>query len=267
MGKHPPVRQGIKDVSIHQALRKGEGPANALVRGCLGTDRDARHTINVRRHVHEDEQAVASQGYHPHRGGRRDSSEDRSPSPESPAAVDEEYWTMHFDGSPMKQGAALGLVFVSPLGVRMMYVIRISFPASNNVAEYEALINGLRITIELGIRRLDVRGNSRLVADQVMKESNCLNPKMAAYYQKSDNWRISSMASSSNTSSDDSTRQPTRWQKWHRAASPSRLASLPATSINSRSTTRSRGIQGRAARLRLGGWSTADPAPPRGHGA
>jgi ribonuclease HI len=67
---------------------------------------------------------------------------------------------MYFDGSLMKKGAGMGLVFVSPLGVRMRYMVRLLFPASNNVAEYEALINGLRITVELGVRRLDVRGDS-----------------------------------------------------------------------------------------------------------
>ena len=46
------------------------------------------------------------------------------------------------------------------------------FPSSNNVAEYEALINSLRITIELGIRQLDVRGDYQLVIKQVMKESS-----------------------------------------------------------------------------------------------
>jgi ribonuclease HI len=91
---------------------------------------------------------------------------------------------MYFDESLMKQGADLGLVFVSPLGVRIRYVIRINYPASNNVAKNEALINGLRIAIELGIRRLDVQGDSQLVVDQVMKESSCLNPKMATYCQE-----------------------------------------------------------------------------------
>ena len=55
--------------------------------------------------------------------------------------------------------------FHFPLGVCMRYAIRIHFLISNNVAEYEALVNGLRITIELGIRRLDVRGDSQLVID------------------------------------------------------------------------------------------------------
>ena len=49
------------------------------------------------------------------------------------------------------------------------------------MAEYEALLSGLRIAIELGIKRLDVRGDSQLVIDQVMKESSCHDPKMEAY--------------------------------------------------------------------------------------
>ena len=59
---------------------------------------------------------------------------------------------MYFDGSLLKKGANMGLVFVSPLGVRMRYMVHLHFPSSNNVAEYEALINGLRIAIELGVR-------------------------------------------------------------------------------------------------------------------
>ena len=58
---------------------------------------------------------------------------------------------MYFDGSLMKKGAGARLVFVSPLGVCMRYMVRLHFPPSNNVAEYEALINSLRVTIELGI--------------------------------------------------------------------------------------------------------------------
>ena len=67
---------------------------------------------------------------------------------------------MYFDESLMKKGAGTGLVFVSPLRVRMRYMVRIHFPSSNNVAEYEALVNGLRIAIELGILWLDVRDDS-----------------------------------------------------------------------------------------------------------
>ncbi|XP_066333706.1 uncharacterized protein [Miscanthus floridulus] len=63
-------------------------------------------------------------------------------------------------------------------------MVHIHLPSSNNVAEYEALINGLCITIELGIRRLNVRGDCQLVIGQVMKESSCHNTKMAVYYRE-----------------------------------------------------------------------------------
>jgi ribonuclease HI len=81
----------------------------------------------------------------------------------------------------MKTGAGAGLLFISPLGKHLRYVLRLHFPASNNVAEYEALVNGLHIAIELGVRRLDARGDSQLVIDQVMKNSHCRDPKMEAY--------------------------------------------------------------------------------------
>ena len=63
---------------------------------------------------------------------------------------------MYFDGSLMKTGAGAGLLFVLPLGVHMRYMVWLHFTASNNVAEYEALINSLQVAIELGARRLDV---------------------------------------------------------------------------------------------------------------
>jgi ribonuclease HI len=71
-----------------------------------------------------------------------------------------------------------------PLGKHLRYVLRLHFSASNNVVEYEALVNGLRIAIELGVRRLDARGDSQLVIDQVLKNSHCRDPKMEAYYDE-----------------------------------------------------------------------------------
>jgi ribonuclease HI len=95
---------------------------------------------------------------------------------------------MYFDGSLMKTGAGAGLLFVSPLEEHVHYIIRLHFPASNNVAEYEALVNGLRIAIELGVRHLDARGDSQFVIDQVMKNSHCRDQKMEAYSDEV--WRL-----------------------------------------------------------------------------
>ena len=91
---------------------------------------------------------------------------------------------MSFDGSLMKMGASISLVFVSPLGVHMKYSIRLHFPASNNVVEYEALFSGLKIAIELGIQRLQIQGNSQLVIDHIMKESSCYDDITTLYCQE-----------------------------------------------------------------------------------
>jgi hypothetical protein len=58
------------------------------------------------------------------------------------APIQPELWTMYFDGSLMKTGAGAGLLFISPLGKHLRYVLRLHFLASNNVAEYEALVTG-----------------------------------------------------------------------------------------------------------------------------
>ena len=98
-----------------------------------------------------------------------------------PPQIQVECWLMYFDGSVMKTGAGAGLLFVSPLREHMRYVVRLHFLESNNMVEYEALLSGLRIAIELGIKRLDIRGDSQLIIDQVMKEASCHNEKMEAY--------------------------------------------------------------------------------------
>jgi ribonuclease HI len=72
-------------------------------------------------------------------------------------------------------------VLISPKGDRLLCVIRLHFRATNNVAEYEALVNDLRITTELRVQRLYIRGDSELSVNQVMGESNYHDSCMAAY--------------------------------------------------------------------------------------
>ena len=91
---------------------------------------------------------------------------------------------MYFDGSVMAPGSGAGVVLISSDGSRLSYAIRLYFLTSNNAAEYEALINRLRIAIELGATRLYVHDDSELVVDQVMKESSCKSPLMTAYCQE-----------------------------------------------------------------------------------
>src|SRR6266542_5717769 len=84
----------------------------------------------------------------------------------------------------MIEGTGAGIVLISPTGEQLKYILQIHFPTSNNAAEYEALLHGLRIAISLGIRRLAVRGDSELVVNQVQKEYSCTSTNMSAYYQE-----------------------------------------------------------------------------------
>lgn len=91
---------------------------------------------------------------------------------------------MYFDGSYLKTGSGAGVVLTSPQGHKQCYVIHLHFDATNNVAKYEALINGLRIAIEVGARWLLVRGDSKLVIDQVMKATESRDPRMHTFYDE-----------------------------------------------------------------------------------
>ena len=82
---------------------------------------------------------------------------------------------MYFDGSKRIEGAGAGVVLVSPQGDKMRYVLRMSFPnASNNEAEYEALLHGMRMAKACGATRLKIFGDSNLVAQQVMNQCDAI---------------------------------------------------------------------------------------------
>jgi ribonuclease HI len=98
--------------------------------------------------------------------------------------ITHEFWTLYFDGSVMGPDAGARVVLISPERNRLRYAIRLHFLASNNIAGHEGLVNGLRIAIELGATRLYAYGDSKLVVDQVMKESNCESSLMEAYCQE-----------------------------------------------------------------------------------
>ena len=67
---------------------------------------------------------------------------------------DNTYWTIHFDGSRQLEGSGAGVVLTSPRGDKIRYVLRLMFPCTNNAAEYEALLHGLRMAKEMSLSRV-----------------------------------------------------------------------------------------------------------------
>jgi ribonuclease HI len=72
-------------------------------------------------------------------------------------------------------------LLISPQGEQLKYVVQIHYKASNNGAEYEALVHGLLIAVSLGIKRLLPFGDSKAVIEQVNMEWDCVKDTMDAY--------------------------------------------------------------------------------------
>jgi ribonuclease HI len=91
-------------------------------------------------------------------------------------------WTIYVDGSKRVSGAGAGVVLVSPQGDKMRYVLRMRFSnPSNNEAEYEAVLHGMRMAKACGATRIKIHGDSNLIAQQVMKECDATCANMIAY--------------------------------------------------------------------------------------
>jgi ribonuclease HI len=93
-----------------------------------------------------------------------------------------EHWVMYFDGLLKLEGAGAGVFLISPTGEQLKYVLQIFWKVSNNEAEYEALLHGLRLAASLGIKRLLVYGNSAVVINKVNKSWDRNKENMDAYY-------------------------------------------------------------------------------------
>jgi ribonuclease HI len=99
-----------------------------------------------------------------------------------------DHWSMFFDGSLNINGAGAGILFISPNKDKLRYILRILFPASNNVAEYEACLHGIRLAVELGVKRLFIHSDSTLVINQLNKEWDITHEKMDLYCKEIRKW-------------------------------------------------------------------------------
>nr|GEU82149.1 reverse transcriptase domain-containing protein [Tanacetum cinerariifolium] len=87
----------------------------------------------------------------------------------APAAeTQQELWTLFTDSLSCVDGSGTGLILTNPNGIEFTYALRFQFAASNNEAEYEALIAGLRIVARMGVKDVHVSVDSKLVANQVL---------------------------------------------------------------------------------------------------
>lgn len=93
-------------------------------------------------------------------------------------------WTLFFDGSSNEKWCEAGILLQSPEGARFEYALRSNFRTSNNEAEYEALLVGLRMAHSMGATCLLIMSESQLVVNQITEEFQAKHSKMAKYLER-----------------------------------------------------------------------------------
>jgi ribonuclease HI len=108
-------------------------------------------------------------------------------------------WSLYFDGSKSKEGAGAGCIIIDPAGNKTLLACRLEFECTNNIAEYEALLQGLRKALDMHIQNLIVFGDSEIVVRQVRDSIHCLSPHLKCY--QSEVWSLMKKISAFNINS------------------------------------------------------------------
>ncbi|XP_062112734.1 uncharacterized protein LOC133823896 [Humulus lupulus] len=96
-------------------------------------------------------------------------------------------WKLYVNGSLNEHHVGVGLILITPEQHRIHYALRFRFNASNNEAEYEALLAGLRLARDVHARSIQVNSDSQLVVYQILGEYQARGLRMVAYLNKAKN--------------------------------------------------------------------------------
>ena len=97
--------------------------------------------------------------------------------------VENHPWKVFVDAVLSALGDGAGIVIITPEGIRLEHSFRLRFRASNNEAEYEALLAGLRAVLGMGARDVEIHSDSQLVVNQVQGNFEAWDSWMEAYLQ------------------------------------------------------------------------------------
>ncbi|XP_050945477.1 uncharacterized protein LOC127150833 [Cucumis melo] len=93
-----------------------------------------------------------------------------------------EPWFMFFDGATRRSGAGVSIVFISPEKYMLPYSFTLGELCSNNVVEYQALIIGLQMASEFGIKYIEIFGDSKLIINQLSYQYEVKHQDLKPYF-------------------------------------------------------------------------------------
>ncbi|XP_058070996.1 uncharacterized protein LOC131220035 [Magnolia sinica] len=91
-------------------------------------------------------------------------------------------WTLFFDRAANLKRSGVGAILYSPEDVPIPISKRLAFQCTNNVAEYEVCIVGLREAIILNVRKLRAFGDSQLIINQINDNWRTKDEKLIFYH-------------------------------------------------------------------------------------
>ena len=100
------------------------------------------------------------------------------------ATPDLPIWKLSVDGAANAQGSGAGLILTSPDVIDIEYALRFGFQASNNEAEYEAVVVGLNLVHSMEVDQLEICSDSQLVVKQIEDTYEAKGEKMILYLKK-----------------------------------------------------------------------------------
>ena len=130
-------------------------------------------------------------------------------------------WKVFVDGAFSALGVEAGIVVITPEWIKLEHSFRLGFNASNNEAEYEALLAGLRVVSDLGAKEVEVYSDSQLVVNQVQGSFEVKDPRMVEYLRlvkqimdcfmnvrvvqvaRGKNWHVNSLATLASSSTEE----------------------------------------------------------------
>jgi ribonuclease HI len=94
---------------------------------------------------------------------------------------EEKFWNLEFDGAVNKDEVGAGVWIIGPNHFSKTLSVKLYFDCTNNMAEYEAFITGLRFLKDLGEKKVSIHGDSKLSIQQVKGVYQTKNPRMRSY--------------------------------------------------------------------------------------
>ena len=102
--------------------------------------------------------------------------------------IDVVSWKMYFDEATNQNGSGIEVLLISPKGTHIPFSRKLNFLATNNAIEYEICIMGLWAALGLGVKELEVYGDSALIISQIQNKWKIKEERLIPYHECLQKW-------------------------------------------------------------------------------